>query len=105
VEAKEATIKEGLIVESTKPKRPWWDIAVDSGALAVGASLVVFVTVFVVAVFSGTIVWLIWPVVGYAFPTAVNQGWLASHLSWWDSVCLTWLFGILIKSTQTNKKD
>jgi len=52
VEAKEATIKEGLIVESTKPKRPWWDIAVDSGALAVGVGISMILNVVVFFVIS-----------------------------------------------------
>lgn len=61
--------------------------------------------VFVASVFGGTIVWLIWPVVAKAFPGLVASGVISSGLSWWDSVCLAWLFGILIKSTQTNKKE
>lgn len=69
------------------------------------AALVVLGSVFVVAVIGGTFVWLVWPVVNHAFPKLVAEGVLASSLSWWDSVCLTWLFGLLIKSTQTNKKE
>jgi len=59
---------------------------------------------FGLAVFGGTVVWLIWPVVGKAFPALVAQGVLSPSLSWWDSVSLTWLFALLIKSTQTNNK-
>ena len=58
--------------------------------------------VFFAAVVGGTFVWLVWPVVNHAFPKLVAEGVIASSLSWWDSVSLTWLFGLLIKSTQTN---
>ena len=62
---------------------------------------------FFASLIGGTFVWLIWPVVAKAFPALVSGGYLSSSLSWWDSVCLTWLFGLLIKSTNTNntKKD
>jgi len=66
-------------------------------------ALGVAAVVFFAAVIGGTFVWLVWPVVNHAFPKLVADGVLASSLSWWDSVCLTWLFGLLIKSTQTNK--
>lgn len=68
-------------------------------------ALVGIIVSFVIAVIGGTFVWLVWPVVNHAFPKLVADGVLASSLSWWDSVCLTWLFGLLIKSTQTNKKE
>lgn len=71
------------------------------GALALVALL---------AVFGGTIVCWIWPVaIPAAFPGLVASGAIAGKLAWWQAVCLTWLFGILIKSTQTqsmtNPKD
>ncbi|HOH61202.1 MAG TPA: hypothetical protein PK698_01785 [Bacilli bacterium] len=57
----------------------------------------------IIAVLGGTIVWLIWPVaVPAAFPGLVASGVIAAKLTWGQSVCLTWLFGLLIKSTQTN---
>lgn len=71
----------------------------------VGGVLALAGLIFIGAVFGGTIVWLIWPVVAKAFPALVASGILASNLSWWDSVSLTWLFGLLIKSTQTNSKE
>ena len=55
-----------------------------------------------VAVFAGTLVWLMWPVVIPAvFPGLVISGVIAGKVSWWACVCLTWLMGILVKSTQT----
>ena len=52
------------------------------------------------AVVSGTIIWLIWPVaVPAAFPALVASGAIAGKLSWWASVCLSWLFGLLIKGS------
>lgn len=70
------------------------------------ASLLVIVIVGIIAVFGGTIVWLMWPVaIPAAFPGMVAAGTLAAKLTWGQAVCLTWLFGILIKSTQTNNNS
>ena len=53
-----------------------------------------------IAVVSGTIIWLIWPVaVPAAFPALVASGVIVGKLSWWASVCLSWLFGLLIKGS------
>ena len=61
------------------------------------------VLIGVLALFSGTILWLLWPVaIPVAFPGLVESGALAASLPWWVAVCLTWIFGILIKSSQTN---
>jgi hypothetical protein len=57
---------------------------------------------FVVSLFGGTLLWLIWPTALDAFPRLVGEGWIEPRLSWWSSVCLVWVFAILIKSTQTN---
>jgi len=60
-------------------------------ALALGAiGLVLFV-----AVLNGIILYYVWPVTMVAvfgLPT----------LTMWQSICLTWVAGILVKSTQTN---
>lgn len=48
------------------------------------------------ALFSGTILYFIWPVVMvdvFHFPA----------LTWFQAVCLTWICGILIKSHNSNK--
>lgn len=72
-------------------------IVVGLGALAIIA---------IIAFVSGTIVYFIWPVaIPAAFPGLVASGALAAKLAWWQAVCLTWLFSILIKASQTNKKE
>lgn len=73
--------------------------------LSAGIVAVVLVGLFAVA--SGTIVWLIWPVaVPAVFPAAVASGVIAGKLSWWASVCLSWLTGLLIKGrTTVNNKS
>lgn len=64
------------------------------------------ILVFALALVSGTILWLIWPVaIPAAFPGLVASGIIAGKLSWWASVCLTWVFSILVKATQTVNKD
>ncbi len=47
------------------------------------------------AFFGGTILYYVWPV------TMVNVFHLPP-LTWWQAVCLTWVCGILIKSSQSN---
>ncbi len=59
--------------------------------------------VFFCAVLSGTIVWLIWgSVIPYLFPALVVAGYIAPDITWFQAVGLTWLCGILLKSTNTN---
>lgn len=53
------------------------------------------------AVFGGTLLWLIWPTAMDAFPRLVGEGWVEPNLSWWSSVCLVWVFTILVKVSQT----
>lgn len=63
--------------------------------------------IFVIAMISGTFLWLIWPIaVPATFPGLVASGVVAAKLSWWASVCLAWLFAILIKgTTSTSSKE
>ena len=68
--------------------------------------LVVLGGIVTIAAFSlvgGTIIYWIWPVaIPAAFPGLVAAGTIAGKLTWWASVCLTWLAGLLWKATQTN---
>lgn len=65
-------------------------------------ALVAILLLGLVATLSGTFIWLLWPVaIPAVFPGLVASGVIAGKLSWWASVCLAWLAGILIKSTQT----
>jgi len=67
-------------------------IILTSGAIALGA------------IISGVVLWYIWPyAIPVAFPGLVNSGAIAVVLPLKNAICLTWVFGILIKSTQTNK--
>lgn len=68
-------------------------------------ALVAVVIIGIIALFGGTIVYFIWPVAIQAFPGLTNAGFLTANLTWGQAVCLTWLFGILIKSTQTNNNS
>lgn len=71
--------------------------------LVAGIGMIALVGLLAVA--SGTIVWLIWPVaVPAVFPAAVASGVIAGKLSWWTSVCLSWLTGLLIKGSTTVNK-
>lgn len=75
----------------------------------VGGVAIAMLLVALFAIFSGTILWFVWPwSVPYALPRLVNEGWLAPHLTWWQSVSFSWVAGILIKgsssSSSTSKK-
>jgi hypothetical protein len=73
-------------------------------ALLIGLGALALVALL--ALFGGTIIYWIWPVaIPAAFPGLVASGALAAKIAWWPAVCLTWLFGILIKSTQTNSNN
>lgn len=69
-------------------------------------ALGVMVLVAILAVIGGTIVYWIWPtVVPAVLPGLVESGTIAGKIAWWPAVCLTWICGILIKSTQTNNNN
>jgi len=73
-------------------------------AVLIGLGAIALVALL--ALFEGTIVYWIWPVtIPAVFPGLVASGTIAGKLLWWQSVCLTWLCGILIKSTQTNSNN
>ena len=68
-------------------------------ALGIGA----IVIVALLSVVGGTIVFWIWPhCIPQAFPGLVENGVIAGELTWKTAVFLTWVFGILIKASQTN---
>jgi hypothetical protein len=68
------------------------------------SSILLIAVVTLIAIFGGTIVYWIWPIaIPVAFPGLVASGVIAGKLSWWSAVCLTWIFGILIKSSSTSK--
>lgn len=63
-------------------------------------ALLTIIVIGFVALLGGTVIWLIWPVaIPAAFPGLVASGLIVGKLAWWEAVCLTWLFGILIKSS------
>lgn len=73
--------------------------------LSISAILFLSISILMIALLSGTILYFIWPIaIPAAFPGIVTSGVLAPKLSWWSAVCLTWIFGILIKSNQDNSK-
>lgn len=71
----------------------------------IGATVLVIMMVFIISIASGTILWIIYPHIHALFPSAAEKGILALDLKWWDAVCITWIFSILLKSSITNKED
>lgn len=55
------------------------------------------------ALFGGTLVWLLWDVIGIVFPTLISNGHVSPTIEWWTAVKITWLIGILIKSNISSK--
>ena len=79
----------------------------DKILINIGAVVLSTTLIGLVATLTGTILWSLYPHIHSLFPTAANNGVIAKDLSWWDSVCITWIFAILIKSggTSTDKKE
>ena len=74
----------------------------DSFFAKIGLALVATILVGVAAFFTGTMVWLLWPwAIPAVFPGLVASGVIAGKLGWGASVCLSWLFGLLLKSSVT----
>ena len=74
--------------------------------IGLGMAVVAILLITFAAFIGGTIVWFIWPiVVPVVFPGIVASGTVAANLSWWTSVCLTWLCSILLKTSTTNYKN
>ena len=69
--------------------------------LGLGAALLAVMMLFFGSVIGGTILWAIYEHIFAMFPNAVEQGVLSPTLEWWDAVCVTWIFAILIKSSKT----
>ena len=75
----------------------------DKVLIILGGVVLVFAAVALGAVLGGTIIYWIWPVtIPAVFPGLVASGVIAGTISWKVAVFLTWIFGILIKATQTN---
>lgn len=70
--------------------------------LAIIAAIGVLGLAAAISLLGGTVLWLTWPTALDAFPRLVGEGWVEPRLSWWSSVCLVWVFTILVKASQTN---
>lgn len=73
--------------------------------MAIGAIVLIALTVFGLALISGTILYLIYPHIFAMFPNAAKSGVIATTLGWWDAVCVVWIFSILIKSSNSNTNN
>jgi len=68
--------------------------------------MAVMALILLVAVFGGVLVWWLWPIVIPAvFPGAVASGLVAKDLSLVTSIALSWLVGILFKSSSVSRKE
>jgi hypothetical protein len=65
----------------------------------VGAFVLLSIGVFVVSVYAGTILWVLYPHINALFPTAADKGIIPRDLPWWDSVCITWIIAIFTKDS------
>lgn len=71
----------------------------------ISAVVAIVALLFFLSLLSGTVVWLVWPVaIPAAFPGLVASGAVPAALGWWPSVCLTWIAGALVKSSNYNDK-
>jgi hypothetical protein len=71
----------------------------------VGVVIVSALIIFITAVLGGTILYFMWPVaIPAVFPKVVEQGVLASRLTWWQAVAFSWVAAILFKTTINSSK-
>lgn len=63
----------------------------------IGSLVIRVILIFALSVINGSILWLIYPHIHSLFPTAADYGIISKNLSWWNSVCISWLFSILLK--------
>jgi hypothetical protein len=71
---------------------------INSGIKKISFSSKGIIVTFILSLFLGTIIWLIWPIaIPSTFPGLITSGIITAKLSWWQSICLTWIFNILIK--------
>jgi hypothetical protein len=72
--------------------------------LIVGIVAIVFIGI--VAVIGGTVVYLMWPyAIPAVFPGLVAGGTIAGHLTWAQSIALTWICGVLIRCTNSKSNN
>ena len=74
----------------------------------IGAVIGIIAITCFISLLGGTFLFFLWPVaIPSAFPAIVESGALAESLTWWQSVCLVWVFTILLKSSHSssNKSD
>lgn len=72
-------------------------LAIDGIAVAIAAFIGL-------ALLAGAIVWLLWPIAIHAFPGLVAKGYLASDISIWTAISVTFITAILIKPTNVTKQ-
>jgi len=66
----------------------------------IGTMIIAVILIFIVAIIGGTILWIIWDdCIPHVFKSEV----LSKDLTWWQAVTLTWVAGILIKSSSSSK--
>ena len=63
------------------------------------------IIVFLAACIGGTILWAVYEHIFALFPSAMEHGILAETIGWWDAVCVTWIFAILVKGTPAAAKQ
>jgi hypothetical protein len=66
---------------------------------SIGALCLAIGLICIVGLFSGTILWLVYDHIHALFPTAAEKGIIADSLSWWDSVCISWIACCLTKAS------
>lgn len=65
-----------------------------------------FIVVGILAVFSGTIVFILWPkVIPVVLPGLVSSGQIVGKLPWATAVLLSWLCGLLFKGGSSSSSS
>lgn len=66
-----------------------------------GLFVIVGGKIFIDALLSGTVLFVLYPVIHHLFPLAAVNGIIPYYLKWVDSVCIVWIISLLFKSNTT----
>lgn len=67
-------------------------------------SFAVAFLIFIAATIGGTLLWALYPHIHALFPTAASSGVITPVLGWWDSVCIVWIFNLILPSAKASVK-
>lgn len=66
--------------------------------LTIQKQLFILISMFIESLIMGTFLYVTYPIIHVLFPTAANEGLIATHLGWFASVGIVFVIKLLFKS-------